>query len=464
MNTEAIHPLTKVSFIRSIARRLPMTIFWALAAQAIISITRLLTTMTVGGRFAPESTVDGAMLGSASELGYYSSAFGVLMIIMGMHEGLVTTPMTVFLPKQRAEKEKTFSGNMLLASMLFIGSVVVLATLAWMLGSAFRSSIPLEYRDVFSVLLVVAALAPFQVLREFSRRWLLANLKVHQSAYLEILFSVLFLTALGILIWTANVSAIAAFIIIAIVNIVALLVWWFCYRSQFELQPETSGAQLSENFRYGRWVAGENLCSVVTMYFCNWFLLFQIGEQSAGVFFACFSIMLLANPFLLGVCSLLGARTAQEFTSGGWSAMLKTLTQYGAFVVSILIGFSVGLWFLGPELTNLFFGQKYQAYFDANFSGVNQVTSILGLAIPFLGCSFVLTTALLAVGRPNDSFISAIVGMLVLLGMNFCFSEPTLVTAAYSFVAATVANTVFRATCLWRAWRMRSKNSTASDS
>ena len=438
-------------------QKLPMTVFWALAAQAIISITRLLTTMTVGGRFAPQNVPEGAMLGSESQLGYYSSAFGVLMIIMALHEGLVTTPMTVFMPKQDRDNEKSFSGSMLLASLIFIVSVVAVSIFGWILGTVFADQISDKYKNVVSVLVVVAALAPFQVLREFARRWMLAKLAVLQSAWLEILFATLFLASLAALVWTANVSAIAAFTVVAIANVVGLIVWWIFYGSEFRIVSQTSKPHLVENFRYGRWVAGENLCSVVTMYFCNWFLLVRINESAAGVFFACFSVMLLANPFLLGVCSLLGARTAQEYTKGGWSALLKTLSQYGAFVVTILIGFSIGLWLLGPELTNLFFGQNFQAYFDANFGGINWITSVLGLAVPFLGISFVLTTALLAVGRPRDSFVSAIVGMVVLVGVNFCFAEPTLLTAAYSFVAATLANTAFRAACLWLAWLGREK-------
>ena len=88
-------------FINALIKRVPMTVFWALAAQAAISISRLLTTMTVGGRFAPEEGVDGKLFGSAEQLGYYAVAFGVLMMIVGLHEAFVTTPLSV-LCKQKA--------------------------------------------------------------------------------------------------------------------------------------------------------------------------------------------------------------------------------------------------------------------------------------------------------------------------------------------------------------------------
>ena len=429
-----------------------MTVFWALAAQGIVSVTRILTTITVGGRFAPDDASAGAMLGSEEQLALYYSAFGVLMVIVAMHEGFVTTPLTIFFPKQGEENEPKFSGNMLLASMTFMG-VAISLTAIWML---YKFAAAPAMTPVITVMAIVIALAPLQLLREFSRRWLLANLEVRASAFFEILFSVLFLACLGMLFLTAQVSAIAAFVAIAVVNLIALFAWWRCFGNRFSISTDGVKNQLVENFRFGRWAAAENICSSVTMFFCIWFLSSKLGLAEGGVFSACFNIMLLANPFLLGVCSLLGARAAQEYTLGGWDAMLKTLAQYGTFVVIVLLVFSVGLWLFGSELTNLFFGQRYQTWFDANSGGVNRITSTLGLAVPFLGLSFVLSTALLAIGRPNDNFLCALIALAVLIMINLA-CPPTLMTAALSYVIATATNMLLRLVCLGRAYMHRDR-------
>ena len=39
--------------VRQLLALLPMTALWALLAQGILSVTRLLTSMTVGGKFSP---------------------------------------------------------------------------------------------------------------------------------------------------------------------------------------------------------------------------------------------------------------------------------------------------------------------------------------------------------------------------------------------------------------------------
>jgi len=427
-----------------------MTVFWALVAQAVVSVTRILTTVTVGGRFAFLAPDSEGGIGSPEQLSLYYAAFGVLTVVISMHEGFVTTPLTVFMPRQAESRESKFSGHMLLGSLCFIGLALCLVA-AWIMwqyriGGGMTASL--------TVICFVIVLAPLQLLREFSRRWLLANLEVLPSALLELLFSVTFLATLLGMFLLGQVSAINAFIGIAIMNTVALAVWWRIYKKGFSITRDEAPAQLKENFRYGRWAAAENFCSTVTIFFCVWYLNRQLGLVPGGVYSACFNVMLLANPFLLGICSLLGARTAQEFTLGGWDSLLRTLTRYGIFVFVVLALFAVVLWFFGGELTNLLFSDKYQEWFDANTGGVNNVTPVLGLAVPCLGASFVLATALLAIGRPYDNFFCALGGLVLLVAINFVCG-PSLETAAISFVIAAAANALFRVGCLARAYFYR---------
>ena len=183
-----------------------MTVFWALAAQGVVSVTRILTTVTVGGRFAPDETSSGSLLGSPEQLSLYYAAFGVLTVLIAMHEGFVTTPLTVFLPRQGKERETRFSGHMLLASLGFIGVALCFVAI-WLL---YQYQIGGGMTTALIVIAFVIVLAPLQLLREFSRRWLLANLEVRSSALFEILFSATFLTCLAMLFYFQQVTAIRA--------------------------------------------------------------------------------------------------------------------------------------------------------------------------------------------------------------------------------------------------------------
>ena len=435
--------------MKALLDRLPMTMFWALAGQAILSVTRLITSVSVGGRFDPgDGSVAG--MGSPAQLGYYSNAFGILMLLIGIHEAFVTTPLTVFSQSNRnLDRQKVLSGSMLISSLLLI-CVLVLGGAVYF---TWQSTSPVLDQAAAFTVAAMLLIAPLQLLREFSRRWLLANLEVRASAILELLIAIIFVTALVGALFMAKMSATSVFAIIGAVNLLGLVAWWTYYRNRFQFQTADLKATIGQNFRYGRWVAGENIGSTITMYFCVWMLTGYISEEASGVFFACFTVVLLSNPFLLGVCSILAPRSAREFHEHGWRGMNHILMQYISLILVVLTGFTVMLWYWGEPITNLFFGNKYQAFFDQNFDGQNTITSTLGLALPFLGISYGLTCGLLAINRPQDSFYSSIVGLIAMVVANFSFAEISLHSAATSFLISAVATMSCRLVLLTLAYR-----------
>jgi len=389
-------------------------------------------------------------MGSPEQLGYYSAAFGLLVLLIGIHEAFVTTPLTVFRQAERSEeRQKTLSGSMLISSLLLIGMLVVCGGVyfTWQFSTqAFDSAAAVT----IAVMLVVA---PSQMIREFSRRWLLANLEVRASAILEFLIAVAFVGGLAIAVLNATMSATLVFAIIGVVNLLALAGCWSFYRSQFRFQTADIKKTVGRNFRYGRWVAGENISSTITMYFCIWLLSGYVSKEASGVFFACFTVVLLANPFLLGVCSVLAPRSAREFHENGWDGMNRVLIQYISLIVGVLLGFSTVLWFFGEPITNLFFGSQYQDFFDRYLNGNNSITSMLGLALPFLGLSFGVTCGLLAIGRPQDSFYSSVLGVVALAITNLSFGQISLQSAAISFLVSVIVSTLARLCFLILAYR-----------
>ena len=430
--------------LRQLLSILPMTAFWALIAQGVLSITRLLTTMTVGGKFGS---------GSEEQLGYYSNGFAALMVMIAVFEAFVTTPLTVFNQRQRDDQKAIFSGQMLFAALMIIGGIAAISGLLFGLQLYTQKLKP----ELAAALIAVACLAPFQLLREFSRRWLLANLQVRASAALEIVFAGLFFIGIFTLISTNNVTAVSMFNALAVINEIGVLGWWIFYRSSFAFGLERGNSaslstQLAENVRYGRWVAGENVCSTLTMYFSSWYLTYQLDEAAAGVFFACFTIVMLANPFLLGISSILAPRAAQGFNDAGYPGLFKVLIKFGGVLMVVMFLMSVLLWFAGDRITTLLFPAEYAGYFDKHFGGTNQITATLGLALPAMGLSYAAAFGLLAAHRPRDNFYSAAMGVIVLVAANFCFAETTLMTAAISFILSFYVAMACRAILLLRAF------------
>jgi O-antigen/teichoic acid export membrane protein len=137
--------------------------------------------------------------------------------------------------------------------------------------------------------------------------------------------------------------------------------------------------------------------------------------------------------------------------------MLKLFVGYALFVSSVLIGYSAVLCFYGDPLTTLVFGNEYQDYFVEHFGGENTTTFLLSVAMPCLGLSFLLTCCLLAADVPIYSFYAALVGLMATVIINYCFAEPTINTAATSFVVGAVATMLARVGLVWWAHRQQTR-------
>ena len=407
--------------------------------------------MVVGGTFAGEGVTG---MGSAAELGYYDAAFGVMMLIIAIHEAFVTTPLTFFNHRTKTTDDQKFAGKMLIISILF--SILTFAGLTAVVGYKFLTAE--NNGGLMLALLALGFVLPFQMVRELARKWLLADLQVKQSAMIEILFAALFLILLAVLMLTKNISAASVFSFTAIANLACLAGWWMIYRRSFTLGFEGVGGQISDNFKYGKWIACENFCSVMMIYFSQWYLLEKLGVVGAGVYSACMTIVLLANPFLLGVASLFAPRAAQVFAKSSWAGLLKLLLGYSLFMTFVLTGFSVVLYFYGDLLTSTVFpNHQYQNYFDAHFNGINTTTFLMSIAMPCFGVSFLLTCCLLAADVPIYSFYAAIVGMTVTIITNLSYAEPTLNTAAMSFIWGVAASLAVRAGLVWYTYRQQTQ-------
>lgn len=437
--------INKRSNLTEAIARNSWAVFWALAGQGVFSITRFFSKMVVGGRFG-----DGEPgYGSKEELGYYDAAFGIMLLVLALHDALITTPLTFFNHREKETVEQKFAGKMLFLSLLFS----LLALVGTALVTVFQSSVVGISDRFLWTMIALSVLLPFQAVKEFARKWLLANLAVRESTLLEVGFATCFIASVGGLIYGAQVNAAAVFAITLIANFVCLCGWWVVYRNSFSLSLVGLKKQAEKNFRVGKWIAGENVCSVVMMYFSQWYLISQISESEAGVYTACLTIVFLSNPFMLGVCSVFAPRAAKEFEENGWKGLFPILQGYSLLVTGVLVTFSATLYFFGGQLTELAFGGQYAQYFDTHSGGQNMLTFILSLAIPCFGLSFLLTCCILAADKPVYCFYAALAGTLVTIAMNFAFAETTPYTAAISFVAGSFATMMFRAVIVWKLYR-----------
>ena len=442
---------------------------FAIIGQGLFSLSRFITTMVIGGRFNQNNVQTGA--GSEAELGHYLAYFSVLLFGVGILEAFVTTPMTYLMHGRKDEQKPQFATLLLLVCLaitaLFFGFVLLAGALA-------RTSYP--SLSIFALTAFAFMLAT-QCIRGFLIRWLLAHLKTSQYAVYELAYFLVFTVAIAVTTQSQQISLTAIFTMIAISNLLMIaLVWWQqrmefasikstirqtgllqfrakatvpeSLNSQSELWPEFV-ATLKEQVYFGRWLAADSICAVMTIYFFNWLLLFKIDAAAAGIYGACMTIVLLANPLLNGAMSAFAPTAAIEYQASGKAGLNKILWRFGTGLVVVMLLFSAFLWFVGGPLTKLLYGASYDQFFATYYSGNNRIPFLLGLSMPLNAAAYVLACSLMACGHPKYNFFSSLAGLLAVVGLGAMMREPDLVSCALCFSISIAVVLAFRSYFYW---------------
>ena len=431
---------------------------YAVIGQGLFSASRLATSVIIGGRFAQEGATG---MGSEVELGIYLAYFSILLFCISVLEAFVTIPMTYLMHTRHGMERKQFSSFLLLVC----GAMGVVACfLILIAGCLLQSWYPIITPGT---LLAFGLLVLTQYLREFLMRWILARLESKKYALIEALYAVLYLPMLVGLLLTDNLSVMNLLGCLTLANLVIASLWWWHYKNEFANLFSTSphpdkvsiGAGhwsdekpvlgtlmpiLNEQIFYGRWISADSICYLATVYFCNWYLLLKVGAAGAGVYGACMTVVLLANPFLNGVMSVFAPVSAVAYESGGKPALTRTMLKFGVPLTVMMVFFSLFLYFGGQWLTEKFFGDRYSDFFETNYNGVNRITFLIGLSLPFTTIAYILASGVMAYGKPMYAFLSSAVGLGAMLILCLLLKDPSLEQCAICFTVSIVSMVVSR--------------------
>jgi len=143
------------------------------------------------------------------------------------------------------------------------------------------------------------------------------------------------------------------------------------------------------------------------MNFYPFILEYLKGTASVGVWGACFAMVALGNPLLMGGQNFLGPKIAAVYAADG-AAVLRTFVLKAslAYLAPLLL-FCTVLWFIGGGLVVWLYGAKY--------AGNGWIVFTLSLNLPALALTFTFSRALFVIERADVDFAVNFVALFVLL-------------------------------------------------
>jgi len=246
------------------------------------------------------------------------------------------------------------------------------------------------------------------------------------------------LGGLALLAWTGALTAVTAYVVIALACGAVSLGWLYWARADFHIAPAGLPDSLRKNWRFGRWVFASAAVWGLSMNFYPWVLTYFEGPQGAALWGACFTVVMLGNILLMGVTNFLGPRIAALFAESGLEAMRAYVWRANTLFAIPLSALCVFLWFFGAPLLSLIYGAEYAAAAGA--------LTLLTVNLLALALAFAFSRGLFAMERADVDFAINFVPLACLLAVGVPLTaQYGLLGAAAGLCAANCAALCCRA-------------------
>jgi O-antigen/teichoic acid export membrane protein len=393
----------------------------ALLDQAVVSGTSFVTTVLIG-RWC-----------GASELGVYALGFSVLVSWGVVHQSLIALPYTIYRHRSGWGTPEEYAGSALVHN----GLMSAIAVVALAVGAALLS-LGGPMPGLPAVLWALAGVMPFALLREFSRRFAFAHLRMTQALVLDLAVAAVQLPGLFWLASTGTLAATTAYVAFGAGCALSGAVWLYLDRSNFSIRGQNVWPTLQQSWSLGRWLFASQVTVWLQAYFIHWLLACVVGPTATGVYAACMTVVMFSNPLLLGISNALAPRAAQAFVEGGGPRLSRVVFETTLLLGTAMALFCAVILFAGEDIMGLLYhGQQYE--------GHGNTVAVLAIAMLASALGMPASNGLAAAERPDLTFKAGLLAVVLSLILVPCLVMAWGVGgAAYGFLAGTVVGSLGR--------------------
>lgn len=354
----------------------------ALTDQALVSGASFLTTVLIGRSSLP------------SQFGAYAIAAGFLIWLTNAQQALISLPYTIQRSNEPGLAALQAGQALLLAVSLSAVAVfgIVIASITALLSG--------HYRDVAPIMLALAGTAPFVMCRDFARRLAFADLRNFEALAFDGMVVFVQLGALGWLASTGRLTSISALVALGVACTASLVFWWPLVHERFQFAREGFGSTARSSWSVGKWLFANQILNALQTQMTLWLVALAVGTTATGIYTACLSIALFANPIILGLINMLWAKAARTFQESGAARLLRESIADAALLGIMLGAFCLPLVFWGDDVLTLLYPSDH-------FAGYGHVVTVLAFSQLLFGISMPAVTALAGIGFVRLNFAAA---------------------------------------------------------
>ena len=353
--------------------------FVSVVDQAVVSGANFVTSVIIG------------RLCSQDDLGVYSLALSLMLLLRGIQGELVSTPYMIYCNRRHGAALAKYTGSTLVHHLLLSA-----LGMACLLGLAGLLSLGIGPAGLASVAWLLVGAAPFLLLRNYLRQLAFSHLQQGMGLAIDTSVAALQLGGL-LLLWRLGMLTVAAvFGVMGAACAVVCLVWFLARTQPIRFEPAQFSADWHHNWVFARWTLASFLIGSSATFLMPWAMAAAHGEAATAVLAACQTVVNLASTYAAGVANFLTPSAAAAFARGGLPALRRVLWGTAALYVVTLGVFFLGVCSTGDRLATLIFGGRY--------AGTGFVLAILSLSLLVNSLGMTAGNGLWVLERPRANF------------------------------------------------------------
>lgn len=357
--------------------------------QAIVSAANLATAILIG------------RLCSQEDLGVYSLALSIVVFARGVQENVVSAPYLVYCHRRSGDERATYAGSSF-AHHLALTALAVSALLLFALVSSRYGP-----AGLLPVLWVLLGATPFLLLREYIRHLAFAHLQLSVAIAIDLVACGLQIGGLLLLGVAGRLSVPAAYGVMGLASAASAAAWLLWRPQPMRFERRRIAEDWRRNWSFARWALVTMLLGSAAPYLMPWILAGTEGVAETGAFYACQTLVAVANMFALGYCRFLGPRAARAMTEGGVAELRGVLAKSALLFAAVIGAFCVVALAAGGPIVHAIYGTRY--------ADAGPTIGVLALASLAGSMGIVVGNGLWAMERPAANFAADVCSFLVTL-------------------------------------------------
>jgi O-antigen/teichoic acid export membrane protein len=369
--------------------------YLSIADRIVVSGTNFLTLVVVGRVCGLE------------DLGIFVLAWTVLLATNVIQEAFVLSPFTVFVGKFKEEEtQKAYAGATLTLQMFLAAMAMAVVFIAATIMTSLGGDSVIRIASWFLLIAI-----PAVSMREYARRFMFARRAAAQVLALDTIVAFLQFGGLGWFWYSGLLSPGSTFLLIAVATGLPAIIWLILNRSFFNIaERAVIATETRRHWSFGRWVCAAQMSDLAITHGVAWLIAVIAGTAATGIFAACNSIVMVINPLLLGIGSILLPRAAQANHQHGRDEVGRIVWK-----VTMVLAMSVGLLSLAVALNGEYLIGAF--YSLESLDGVQETVFLLAIASFAGATSFAIENGLMVINRPDVNLAASTVSLVVTFSM-----------------------------------------------